>query len=212
MSLLTKGSTLKGMKERPGRYKLLGNSVLPKFSSSKNPFPTTPHPEPAKTQSALFEQPKLAAEPLKVEAKPVAPLVSAFVATSAFAKASASAKASSDKAASKMAEKKKQEESAPPKPVCAVPVQDQPLKPGLWSHLAEIPSGWMAKRATRRKTTAIPSAAFQPELALEKVTVIRNDFSEDDLEVVMIDRKAGKKAEKPARSESVERERLTAYP
>jgi hypothetical protein len=202
MSLLTKGCTLKGMKERPGRYKLLGNGVLPKFSSPKNPFPTTPHPEPKKTQSALFEQPKLAAEPRKVEAKPPAPIISAFVATSAFAKA----------AAGKVAEKKKKDDTEQAKPANLPPVQDQPQKPGLWNHLADIPGGLLDKWIPRRKLPPFPSATFQTELALEKVTVMRNDFSEDDLEVVMIDKNAGKKAEKPARSERVEHERMTAYP
>ena len=37
---------------------------------------------------------------------------------------------------------------------------------------------------------------------------MRNDLSEDDLEVVMME----KKAEKPAQSEKVEREKLTANP
>jgi hypothetical protein len=214
MSLLTKGSTLKGMKERPGRYKLLGNSVLPKFISPKNPFPTTPHPEPAKTQSALFEQPKLAAVPKKEEARPVAPMISAFVATSAFAKASASAsaKASADKAACAMAEKKKKEEFGSTGPASVTPKQPQPAKPGLWNHLAEIPGGLLEKWIPWRKLPPFPSATVQTELALEKVTVMRNDFSEDDLEVVMIDKKAGKKAEKPAQSERVEHEKLTANP
>jgi hypothetical protein len=51
---------------------------------------------------------------------------------------------------------------------------------------------------------------------LEKVKVMRNDLSEDDLEVVFIAKKAGNKAgnkaEKPAQSERVEREKLTAIP
>jgi hypothetical protein len=46
---------------------------------------------------------------------------------------------------------------------------------------------------------------------LEKIKVMRNDLSEDDLEVVMIEKKAGKKADKKAQSEKVEREKLTAY-
>jgi hypothetical protein len=42
--------------------------------------------------------------------------------------------------------------------------------------------------------------------------VIRNDLSEDDLEVVMMDKKAGKNTKQPAQSEEVEREKLTANP
>jgi hypothetical protein len=201
MSLLTKGSTLKGMKERPGRYKLLGSSVLPKFSSPKNPFPTTPHAEPEKAQQALFEQPKPAPEPRKEEGRPGAVKASAFVETSAFAKA----------AAARMAEKTKKVETEPTKPVSMAPAHDQASKPGLWSHLAVIPTGWADKWIPWRKTPPFPSATFQTELALEKIKVMRNDLSEDDLEVVMIEKKAGKKADKKAQSEKVEREKLTAY-
>jgi hypothetical protein len=42
------------------------------------------------------------------------------------------------------------------------------------------------------------------------VRVIRNDLCEDDLEVVMLDKKTGKKREKPAHVDEVEPEKLTA--
>jgi hypothetical protein len=41
---------------------------------------------------------------------------------------------------------------------------------------------------------------------------MRNDLSDDGLEVVTMDKKAGKKMEKPAHREEVEREKLTAHP
>jgi hypothetical protein len=56
------------------------------------------------------------------------------------------------------------------------------------------------------------SAPVQTELALDKVKVMRNDLSEDDLEVVAIDKNAGKRIEKPAQAEQAEREQLTANP
>jgi len=212
MSLLTKGHTIGGLKERPGRYKLLCNSVLPNFSGPKNPFPTTPHPVPEKAKSAFFGQPKPAPEPRKEEARPVAPMLSTFVLSSAFAKASASAKAMADKAADKIAEQRKKEEAGPTKSAGTAPAQPEPSKPRLWSHLADIPAGWLDKWIPRRKTPPFQSATVQTELVLEKVKVMRNDLSEDDLEVVMSDKKAGKKAEKPAQSERVEHEKMTAYP
>jgi hypothetical protein len=55
------------------------------------------------------------------------------------------------------------------------------------------------------------SPAVQTELALDKVKVMRNDLSEDDLEVVMIDKKSGKRRETGS-GEEVEREKLTANP
>jgi hypothetical protein len=96
--------------------------------------------------------------------------------------------------------------------VSAVQAQEQPAKAGLWSYLAVIPTGWLHKWIPRRKTPPFPSAAVQTELVLEKVKVMRNDLSEDDLEVVLSTKKAGKKAENPAQGEKVERELLTAHP
>jgi hypothetical protein len=198
MSLLTNGRTIRGLKEHPGRYKLLCNSVLPNFSGPKRPIPTTPHAEPKNAQQALIEQPKPTPEPRKEEVRPTVAKASAFVETSAFAKA----------AAARMAEKRKKEEPGPTTPFSVVPAKDQPSKPGLWSHLGAIPAGWAQKWIPWRKAPAFPSATVQTELVLEKVKVMRNDLSEDDLEVVMME----KKAEKPAQSEKVEREKLTANP
>jgi hypothetical protein len=92
------------------------------------------------------------------------------------------------------------------------PVKNQPSKPGLWSRLAAMPAGWTRQWIPWRKARPFPSPTVQTELALDKVRVMRNDLSEDDLEVVIIDKKAGKKTEKPAHSEEVEREKLTANP
>jgi hypothetical protein len=192
MNLLTKGRTIGGLKERPGRYKLLGHSVLPNFSGPKNPFPTTPHPEPEKAQPAPIEQARPVPVPRKEEG------MSAVAKVSVFARA--------------MVEKRKKEEPRVATPFSAPPAQDQPPKPGLWSQLAVIPVGWVHKWIPRRATPPFPGATVQTELVLEKVKVLRNDFSEDDLEVVMIEKKAGKKAEKPDQSEKVEREKLTAKP
>jgi hypothetical protein len=176
--LLTKGSTIGGLKERPGAYKLLEKSVFPNFSGPKRAIPTLPHPEPATTKPALFRrlQPKPSKPPLaKVTPEPVlAPL---------------------------------------PTPTAApAPVKDLPAKPGLWSRLPAILAGWKNQWKLRRKTRPFQSPAVQTELALDKVRVLRNDLCEDDLEVVMIDKKTGKKAEKPAHSEEVESQKLAAQP
>ena len=90
-------------------------------------------------------------------------------------------------------------------------MKEEPLKPGRWSRLARIAAGWARKWMPWRKAAA-QSETVQTELALEKVKVLRNDLSEDDLEVVMIDKEAGKKTEEPARSGKTEREKLTANP
>ncbi|HTA29699.1 MAG TPA: hypothetical protein VK731_04410, partial [Candidatus Cybelea sp.] len=98
-------------------------------------------------------------------------------------------------------------------PVTAqAPAKDMPTKPALWSRLAAIPTDWARQWIPWRKAQPFQSPTVQTELALDKVRVIRNDLSEDDLEVVMIDKKAGNKTDKPAHSEEVEREKLTANP
>jgi hypothetical protein len=172
LRLLTKGRTIRGLKERPGAYKLLEKSVLPNFSGPKRPVPTTPHPEPVNAQAALFEQPQPKPEtpvPVKVAPVPV------------------------------------------PAPTAA-PAKDQPLKPSLWSRLAGAVTGWTQQRIPWRKAPPFQSPSVQTELGLDKVRVIRNDLSDDDLEVVTMNKKAGKKTKKPAPCEEVEREKLTANP
>jgi hypothetical protein len=79
--------------------------------------------------------------------------------------------------------------------------QAQPARPGPWSRLAAWAGRWMPWRKER----PFQSAPVQTELALDKVKVIRNDLSEDDLEVVPIEKKAGKKTEKPVPSAEVEK-------
>jgi len=181
--LLTKGSTIGGLKERPGAYKLLEKSVLPNFSGAKRAAPpTTPHPEPANTQPAFFK--RLQAKAVKTVAARVVPAPGPAP-------------------------------TPTPAPVTAsVPAQskDTPTKPALWSRLAAIPTGWKGQWIPWRKAQPFKSATVQTELALDKVRVIRNDLCEDDLEVVMIDKKTGNKTEKPAQSEEVEQEKLTAHP
>ena len=166
--LLTKGRTIRGLRERPGAYKLLERSALPKFSAPKRLVSKAPHPEPAAAQPAIVEQPQPKPET-------PAPVI------------------------------------VPPVPTPA-PAENQPSKPALWRRLAAIPASWTGSWIPWRKNPPVQSPTVQTELALEKVRVVRNDLCEDDLEVVMIDTKVGKKTEKPAQCEEVEREKATANP
>jgi len=184
LRLLTKGRTIRGLKERPGAYKLLEKSMLPNFSGAKRPAPTTPQPQPAKAKSAILEQPPL--KPMRL-----APVPKVLVVPSAPAPAPKPAPVPAS-------------ERAP------APVEDQPSKPGLWSRLAEIPSGWTRQWNPWHKAPPFQSPTVQTELALDKVRVIRNDLCEDDLEVVMLDKKTGRKRETPAHVDDVEREKMTA--
>ena len=185
--LLTKGSTIGGLKERPGAYKLLAKTVLPNFSGTKRPTPpTTSPPEPAKTQTAFFK--RLQAKAARTVAVRV---LSAPVAAPTLPQAPA------------------------PTPVpVTVPARtkDTTTKPALWSRLAAIPTDWARQWIPWRKAQPFQSPTVQTELALDKVRVIRNDLSEDDLEVVMIDSKVGNKAGKPVQVERVDLERIAASP
>jgi hypothetical protein len=100
----------------------------------------------------------------------------------------------------------------PPAAASPIPAKtlQKPSKPGLWNRLWRIPADWFSTWLPKRKA-ASGSLSVQTELALDKVTVIRNDLNEDDLEVV-VGQKAEEKTEKTAQNEKVERENLTANP
>jgi hypothetical protein len=184
MNLLTTGRTILGLKEKPGRYKL-GGGAVPNFSKPQapapevGPVPTTPQPEAPSTQTALFEPSK------SRKGRETAVAVKAASAIPAVPPAVNKPKAH---------------------PFAAAPAADEQVevKPGFLSEVL----GWVKKWMPTRKSLASPLESFQTELALEKVKVVRNDLSEDDMEVVMIDRKVGKKA-KPA-SERVDLEKTAA--
>jgi hypothetical protein len=176
LSLLTKGSTIRGLKERPGPYKLLDKSGLPNFSGPKSPAPTTSHPEPENrssgSQPALFEGP----QPQSAAEAPAQAPVELSVARRGAAVPPGVVGGG----------------VTPPEPAAATAApQDKPSKPRLWSRLAGRLAEWARQWMPWRKERPFQKAAVQTELALDKVKVIRNDLSEDDLEVVAIDKKAG---------------------
>jgi hypothetical protein len=183
LRLMTKGRTIRGLKERPGAYKLLEKSMLPNFSGAKRPAATKPQPQAASARPAVYEQAQL--KSVKLAPAKVVPV----------------------KAAVPSVPKPVPAAKAPPAPARE---KEQPSKPGLWSRLAEIPSGWTRQWNPWHKAPPFQSPTVQTELALDKVRVIRNDLCEDDLEVVMLDKKTGKKREKPAHVDEVEPEKLTA--
>ncbi|MGA2173607.1 MAG: hypothetical protein ABSH38_01355 [Verrucomicrobiota bacterium] len=172
LSLLTKGHTFGGVKDRRGAYKLPAGNVLPHFAGPKRPPPTTSRPAPEPSQTALFEPPH--------------PAVEAAVSP-------------------------KRDDAAPTAPKVAVkPPEDRPSPEGIWRRAAR----WWKEFLLRRKSPAGRARSVQTELALNKVTVVRNDLSEDDLEVVTVEKSAGleKKTLKPAQSETVEPEKLMGKP
>ncbi|HEY3862456.1 MAG TPA: hypothetical protein VGO59_11250 [Verrucomicrobiae bacterium] len=162
LSLLTKGRTIRGLKERPGPYKLLTKSTLPNFSGAKSPVPITSHPEVS--QQALFEpKPPAPVEP-KAESVP-APAPAA----------------------------------AQPAPA-PVPVKEAPEKAQGMGRLADRMANWLRERTPWRGERPSRKPAVQTELALDKVKVIRNDLTQDDVEIIAVDKitEKTKAAEKKA--------------
>lgn len=162
LNLLTKGRTFKGLKDRPGVYKLPARSTLPNFSALKG------H--------------EAASRPAVEVSPPFSPLPNLFG-----AKISAALSPALEPPAPKAAE-------APASPAIMT------KSGGDFLNLAAQFCGrfrekWMPKR----KASTVPAPSVQAELALEKITVVRNDLSEEEMEVVAVQAKARarKKAEKP---------------
>ena len=158
------------MADRPGAYKLLANSALPKFTAGRRLSSALSHSAPQTAQTSLFEQPPAAVKAAVVEARkneappvgPVKPSPSA-VSQSPFAQDAKTSRA------------------------CA---RD------IWKRTVSFCKGLVQRFVFGRKGRLVHGATVQTELALEKVTVMRNDLSEDDLEVVLVERKVGT-GEKP---------------
>jgi hypothetical protein len=174
LCLLTKGRTFKDMADRSGAYKVLGSNAVPRYGSNKRLPSRISHPAPQTTQESLFEVPRVAVEVAVVEVPtaevPVIPIVTA----------------------------------QPPEPVIpspspfavgAIPAKKRSAR-GTWKQFVSFCKGWVKRIVFGKKRRPAHEASVQAELALEKVTVLRNDLNEDDLEVVLVERKVGT-GEKP---------------
>jgi hypothetical protein len=95
------------------------------------------------------------------------------------------------------------ESTAPSAPkTFANPFKEKSSTESFWRRAAR----WGKRFFAWRPIPSKPAATVQTELALEKVTVVRNDLSEDDLVVVTVDKK-----QRPA-NETVETERKMIKP
>jgi hypothetical protein len=226
--LLSKGETVKGLKNRAACYKMVPGNALPNFSIPKRACAATVHPESGKP---VLEQPPPAAEPTATTSPIPAPTqempsepsqrrdAAATVAVAAPMEEKPSEPLQRQDAAATVAvavpvEEKPSDSSqrldaAATVPVAA-PTEEKPSKPGIWRRLAGIGGGWIGKWRLRGKA-ASGTPTVQAELALEKVTVIRNDLSDDDLEVV-VGKKAGRKSEKGAQRQPFGPENLVPNP
>jgi hypothetical protein len=171
LCLLTKGRTFKDMADRPGAYKLLANSALPNFSKGKRRPAELPHSAPPTDQTSLFEQPAKAVQVAVVEAPKnvVAPVVPVEPTQPVVSQ-------------SPFAEKAK--------------TYKKPCARDTWKRAVGFCKVLIQRFVFGRKGRLVRGLTVQTELALEKVTVMRNDLNEDDLEVVLVERKVGT-GEKP---------------
>jgi hypothetical protein len=177
LCILTKTRTFKDIEVRPSAYKLLAESRLPKNAATRRTPSWSVAPQPA--QKTLFEPPPPQPQPIVVE-KVVQPWPVEM-------------------------------EIVPetPAPVQPEPVAlaNSPFAPGAKKSEKTSARGTF-KKAVQFSKSILRGLAFtsnrrparqstvQTELALEKVTVLRNDLNEDDLEVVLVQRTVGT-AEKP---------------
>lgn len=183
--VLSKERSFKDVAYRPGAYQLLAKTVAKFPARKRSPF-KAPEPDQEPAQKNLFEPPQ--SQPA-IETAPVEP-TPVVVETPVI----------------------KPEVTPQPAPDLVNPTSPfaegaQPKGPGpvrrAWGFMTGFGRGLVTK-AFARKWHPARAASVQPELALDKVKVLRNDLNEDDLEVVLVNRKVGT-CEKPlARLSKVE--------
>jgi hypothetical protein len=188
--LLTPARTYKEMADRPGAYKLLAQTAPVKRPGKRGgarQAPVVPEMEqkslfermPEPVEAVEPEEPALVAVAVPVlrESEPVIPVEEAKV----------------------VEESKREEREKTPTANPFAKAQSTPAH-----RAATVCKEWLGHLAFWRKGRPNGRATVQGELALEKVTVLHNDLNEDDLEVVLVERKVGT-GEKPlARFSKVE--------
>jgi hypothetical protein len=181
--LLTKGRTFQDMATRADAYKLLARNALPKYTAGKHLQSRPSHAIPEPVQKSLFEPATAAVKADAVEAPkiitpPVVPEIPVVIVMPVEpAKTPQPAVSKSPFSPSAKTSKK----------ACA---------PGTWKQTTSFCKGLVQQFVFGRKRRPVHEATIQAELALEKVTVLRNDLNEDDLEVVLVERTVGT-GEKP---------------
>jgi hypothetical protein len=169
LCLLTKGRTFRDTADRSGAYKVVVGKAPPKFAAARRALSAPPHPLPQPAQKSLFEPPRPAPKPVVVAPRqPVAPPAEPARPLSTLASP-----------------------FAPGATKAGATIGTGPLR-----RAAGLCQGWVQRFVFGRTRRAPGGATVQPELALEKVTVMRNDLHEDDLEVVLVQRRVGN-GEKP---------------
>ena len=170
--LLTSGKSLIGLNSVASRYRMRSKNPLPKFGSVQNPFSTTrPEPPDSPAESGPTVTPTLApAEVAAANLKDTAVLPPI--------------------------------RDIPAPPEAAPRSQPPARRDGRLQHWLRLmnPFSWWRGRDATGPRSALPGLnrlPVQGELSLDHITVVRNDLSDADVEVVPV-RIAGPAAAEPA--------------
>ena len=213
VKLLNTGRTVKAMEDRPSAYKVYASGRLPRFAPrGLTPFRQSPSTSQPAAQTTLFEAPQATtAEPAAEKAFARGPwrrtvgFCKDLVQRNAFAR---NEEAPTAVTAAVVEECKKEalpvvpvqplQPVIPPSPLTqvATAAEKAHARGGIWTRTVRSCKRFVQRYVLGRKGRPIAGSTVQTELALEKVTVLRNDLNEDDLEVVLVERKEGT-SEKP---------------
>ncbi len=176
---LNKVRSFKDVADQGGAFRLLAKDCVPKYPVGKRDSPSRrDEPAPTGGQRSLFEPAVKEAEAAVAESNKAAAIT-----------VEPSKPVTADKSKSPFAETAPAEKAQTTGPVR----QTTGFCKKLWQQFFYGNQGGPAHGRT-----------VQPELALEKVTVMKNDLNEDDLEVVLVKKKVGRGEKTLARLSKME--------
>ena len=184
IKLLTMGHTLERARDRPGAYSLRYVNKFPQLRpvarvAGVGP-PPAGHCAPAAAQPSLFEAPKIPAAGVAAESAPTG-----------------TERTEGTKGTNLTGTTVQARPPAAPKVHFRWMTS---LSAFLAAGVAFIPKTAVRIRDRLRSPAADPRPHAQAELALEKVTVLRNDLSDSDLVVVAVQRKPEDSRDAPAKT------------
>ena len=158
LRLLTAGKSLVGLNKTSSRYRMHPQFLLPKFGAGRNPFASPPPAPPTQSADAAPEAPACVMSPAEIAAANLKETTRLPAAVS----------------------------TTPPTADCAT--SSALTEPGWISRWAQkiSPLAWWTSRRPVAKPVAprFVRTPLQGELSLDKVTVVRNDLSDADVEIV----------------------------
>jgi len=161
LRLLTAGKSLVGLKDTEHRYNVARRGLLPKFASKKNPFRASPGAEVGPSPDKELRSSLSQSEPSEVNS------------SNGDGPTALSAKPHVESLAA---------QTAPLSSPQLKPITDDALRMSRVRWRVLLP--WIGGRTQKQAIPRFEKTMVQGELSLESVTVVRNDLSDSDLEVV----------------------------